>query len=208
MQKQNMKMRRSLVYAGILMLGLSACGGYSLVPVGTLAVANKQLIVAPVDTWNRVVSGVSSYALRKAPGSEYWTADGDMLNLLSFHSGLAEGATLFKAVDKKERPMPAFRSSMTLAEIPEWVESSMRLRSANATNQMGEVKPLTFSGQPGVQFDLTYVDETEVPRKARGAATVKDGKLYLILFEGVTPVYFNRRIEEVDRIIAAASIKA
>ena len=187
--------------------GLGGCAGYSLVPAATRTVGGGALEVTPTSAWNKLGGFPSVYAQTKSPTAEYWTADGDGLNLLALHGGLKDGATFFRAVDRKERPMPPFRASMTLPEIPDWVESSLRLRSPNTTVTMGEVRPVSFSGQPGVQFDLSFVDESEVPRRARGAATIRDGRLYLIFFEAVAPVYFDRHAAEVDRIIATARIR-
>lgn len=190
-----------------VLVALAGCASYSLVPPSTsLGVAKSALHVSPGQSWNRVLTTMAPYMQGKTAQSEYWTADGNLLNLLSFHGGVAPGETLFRPVSKQERPMPPFKADMTLADLPEWVESSLRLRSTNTTVQMGEIKPVTFAGQSGVQCDFTFVDESEVQRRGRVAATIKGGQLFLILFEAVSPVYFDRRIAEVEQIIASATI--
>lgn len=198
-------MARLIVAAGLA--SLAGCAGYALVPAATHIVGGGTMAVTPATAWNKLGGFPSVYAQTRSPTAEYWTADGDGLNLLALHGGLREGATFFRAVDRKERPMPPFRAGMTLPEIPDWVESSLRLRSPNTMVTMGEVKPVSFGGQPGVQFDLRFIDESEVPRRARGAATIRDGRLYLIFFEAVAPVYFDRHAAEVDHIIASVRIR-
>jgi hypothetical protein len=194
---------KSAIIAATLLITLSGCAAYSLVtPAPTTVSAGLQ--VTPGEAWNRVANPLTPYAASKVGKAEYWTADGNLLNLLSFHAGLKLGASLFRSVDKQTRPMPPFRADMTLAEIPEWVESSLRLRAASGSVTLGEIKPITFLQSSGVQFDFTFVDDTQVRRRGRGAASIINGQLFLILYEGTAQVYFDRRIADVDRMIASA----
>jgi hypothetical protein len=162
------------------------------------------LQVTPGEAWNKIANAVTPYAASQTSTSQYWTADGNLLNLLSFHAGLKPGNTLFRSPSKATRPMPPFRADMTLPEIPEWVESSLRLRATSGSVTLGEIKPINFLQTTGVQFDFTFVDDTEVRRRGRGAASIINGQLYLILYEGTAQVYFDRRLPDVERMIANA----
>lgn len=183
-------------------LSLAGClGSYALVPPQTsVAVADSPLRVTPGLAWNRAPAPAG-------PGksAELWTRDGALLNELTFYGGIADGKPLFREVDKRERPLPRFRSTMLPQEIVELVESSYRVASGSPAFTVARLEPMIFAGRPGFRFDYEFVLQgDEVKRKGRATGAVIDGRLYLMTFEAPAIHYFGRDIAEYERIVASA----
>jgi hypothetical protein len=110
--------------------------GWKLIDAGeAVKVAKSTLTVTAGQDWNR-------WTIRPIKKGEVWTLDGTNLNELYFVSGLASGETLFRDANKKVRPLPAFRSTAQLTDIPEFVESSTRIALNTSVFELKDVQPM------------------------------------------------------------------
>ena len=66
-----------------------------------VAVRSSILTVTPTVDWNRLGAKVGRNA-------EAWTLDGQSLNEITFYAGIGAGQTLFREIDKKNKPLPKF----------------------------------------------------------------------------------------------------
>lgn len=178
-----------------------ALAGWKLSPHGaTTAVARGLLKVTPGEGWNRS----SARPIKKG---EVWTLDGQTLNELYFISSLIAGETIFRDVDKKNRPLPKLRNGMELTDIPEFFESSGRIALGTSVFTISGVEPMQFAGHPGVKFTFEYaVEGSALIRKGVAAGTLVNNQLYLISFTAPAIHYFDRDRAKVEAIMASARI--
>ncbi len=193
---------RWIVFAAVLGLSASpATAGYKLMPTGTKQPVGKLgLSVVPPNDWNRLGAKIGRNA-------ESWTLDGLSLNDLSFYAGIEDGRTLFREVDKKNRPLPKFSSKMLLPDIVQMFEGSYRIASGTSLFSIGNVEPATFAGQPGVRFSYSFVQQDEeVKRNGEATGAIINGKLYLITYEAPAIYYFDRDIAAYRKLVETAQI--
>jgi hypothetical protein len=196
-------MRKTYMSAAFCtLLLLSGCVAYTLVPAQTTAVSKAGMSVTPSTAWNKSPSNPGLNGI-----AEVWTQDGPLLNQLTFIAGLKDGQTLIKPAPGAGTKPPLFKSAMLPQDIVEFVEKSYRVQTSSPIFNVTNVKPSTFSGQSGVQFDFDFTTQDEVRRKGRATGAVKNGMLYLVIYEGAAVYYFDRNLAEFDKIVASAQIK-
>jgi hypothetical protein len=177
-----------------------ALAGWKLVPHGAAAKAAGVITVTPGEDWNRS----SRKPIKKG---EVWTLDGANLNELYFVAGLIAGETLFKDIDKKNRPLPKVGASMVLTDIPEFFESSARITLNTSLFQIGTVAPAKFGAHDAVKFEYTYsVTGESLTRKGVAMGALVGGKLYLINFAAPSIHYYDRDAPKAHAIMASAQI--
>ncbi len=197
-------MFRKLVTVLALTAMLGACAtGYSLIAAATpVAVADGGMTVTPGVAWN------------KAPRSsdqpryeEVWTADGVLLNTITFYGGVPEGKALIRQRKSAERQAPLFKANMLPQEVAEFVESTYRVLSGSTVFNMESLKPAIFAGEQGFQLDFNYVLQSdELKRKGRAIGAIKNGKLYMMMYDGTATHYFDAMAGEFDRVVKTARI--
>ncbi len=163
---------------------------HKLIPQGKpVEVAKSTLTVTPTTDWNR---------LSQRPGrvAETWTLDGDELNDLTFYGGVEDNKTLFREVDKKNRPLPRFASDMLLADIPALVEASYRIARGTTIFNITVMEPTQFAGHKGIRFSYEFVGGDDVRRKGEADAAIVQGRLYMTSFEAPALHFFDQSIEE------------
>ncbi len=194
--------RRSLrAIAFTLMLSVSGCVAYTLVPPQATNVSKSAMMVTPGTAWNKMPATVG---LNKI--AEVWTQDGPALNQLTFWGGLRDGEALIKLPTSTQTKAPLFKGNMLPQEVVEFVEKSYRVQTSSPVFAITNLKPMTFSGEPGFQFDFDFTTQDEVRRKGRAAGAVKNGLLYLMVYEGAAVHYFDRNLAEFDQMIGNAKI--
>ena len=110
-----------------LALVLTGCGGGALVrPMSPRVVADGTLVVTPGSAWNRVASS----ALFSQRPFEVWTKDGRSLNEVSYLGGLKDNQTLFRDVERRDRPRPRVPATMRPQEVAAILESANRRLAA------------------------------------------------------------------------------
>jgi hypothetical protein len=193
-----MKARAILILSLLL---LSACvTPYALVEPRRQTV-QEQFTVEPGSGWNRV----------GRPGFEgqveLWTRDGTALNTLLFVPGIGDDQPLFArargpAAPAGEKP-PVYRRSMTALEIDELFRASVALSFDTAIVATTHLRPATLGGVDGFRFETRMLGQDEVERHGVAIGAVRDGKLYLLWFQGARLHYYERFLPEVERLFAS-----
>lgn len=198
-------MKKYLVVAAAVVMASSfatpALAGWKLVTGDQpVTVAKGTLSVRPDASWNR-----SPY--RPIKNSEIWSIDGASLNELYFVSSLMPGQTLYADARKKDAPLPKFGAKVELSDIPEFVESSIRIANKTSVFETISVEPATFAGQPAVRFVYEYAVESS-PLRRRGLAlgTVVGGKLSLITYTAPTLYFYDRDLARAEAVMASATL--
>jgi hypothetical protein len=191
-----------LVLAAIGLSG-SAFAGYKLMASGkSVAVAKSGLTVTPSTAWNKL-------GARPGRNAESWTIDGLSLNDMTFYGGIANDQTLFREVDKKNKPLPRFSSTMLLPDIASLFESSYRIAAGTSLFSVDSIEPAKFSGSDGFSFSYSFtVQDEEVARKGLARGAIIGGKLYMVTYEAPKIHYFDRYDEAFTAIANSASVKA
>lgn len=186
-----------------LALVLASCGDGALVrPMSARVVADGTLVVTPGTAWNRVASSV----LFSQRPVEVWTKDGLSLNEVSYLGGLKDNQTLFRDIERRDRPLPRFRATMLPQEVAEFFESSYRIAGGSPLFTITAVAPATFAGQSGFRFSYDFTLSDDVKRKGVATGAIIGGRLYLISYEAAALFYFARDLPEYERLIASARI--
>jgi hypothetical protein len=189
-------MKKSCPILGICLLFiflLGGCAQYSLVKAGSMTNVGNSLNVDPQIDW-------SMYSRND---TLLWTVDGPMLERVYFIPGIEHGKPLLNAANDKK--MPVFSSTMTPIEIMDLVEATLaRLNALAITKE--NLKPAPFGKYEGFRFTFSYVSEDGLDYKGFAAGTVKDKKLYLIMYTGTNLFYFDKYVEQVEKIVNSVEI--
>lgn len=131
-----------------------------------------------------------------------WTVDGFTLQALRFYKGIANGEPIVTGGKDEER-RPRFRPTMAETEIAELVVDSLY----NGRARPGELRPVPFGSAPGFRFDLNYVTNEGVNRRALVIGAVIKEKLELIIYDGTALHYFPRHQDAVERVIQSIQLR-
>jgi hypothetical protein len=199
-------MRRLLVLATAL--SLSACSGvgglgYSYVaPLRPAAVGDGSLIVVPPRPWNHI--GRQFWDIRQ---EEDWTENGELLDGISFITGMREGKAIVRQRKKADQQVPVFSAGMSPQEIAAMLESFYRVRGGAVDFRTTGLSPRTFLGRPGFQFDYEHVGGDELTRRGRAVGTIVDRRLYVILLDAAKMHYFDADLPDFEAIVASAALR-
>ncbi len=186
--------------AAVLMVPAPAYAGWKLIGQGVpVKVAKGAMQVTPAEDWNR-------WTRRPIKKSEVWTLDGTNLNELYFVNGLMPDQTLYKDTRKKEQPLPALRSGIELTDVPDFVESSMRVALNTSVFEITNMEPTKLAGHTAVRFTFDYaVAGSPLERKGLAVGTLIEGNLHLVTFVAPAIYFYDRDIAKVEAIIASAT---
>ena len=193
---------RALSLAAVLAAStVPAIAGNSLIAKGVpVTVAKSPLTIIPDREWNKM-------GARPGRSSETWTIDGDGLNDVTFYGGILSGATLFREIDKRSKPLPRFTATMLLTDIPTLFENSYSIALDTQLMKIDAVQPTTFLGAKGIRFAFTFSrNNEEVRRKGEASAAIIGGKLYMITFEAPDVHYYQRDRPSYEAIVASAKL--
>ncbi len=192
--------RKSCV--ALLLILISACAPYALVPASSTSVAN---FIVDVDSpWNKV----NQPGLQSNASIAYWTADGTALNNIVFVGGVKDGEEILNTTRSGTSEKVAFRANMTPSEIVELWETVISRITGTALANGSNLQPAKFLGLDGFRFDFQYEGKDEVERVGLGYAAVKDGRLYLIFYSGTKLHHYDLRLASAKRIMESARIGA
>ncbi|MGF7146638.1 hypothetical protein FHS96_000247 [Sphingomonas zeicaulis] len=198
-------MRKGLTVALAMALTVapvaSLSAGWKVMTHGVpVAVAKSSMTVTPAVDWNR-------WSARPSKKGELWTLDGLALNELAFFAGVTEGEALFRERDKKNKPLPKFKSKMLAPDVVQMFEGSMRIVLDTALFEIDTVEPAKLSGHDGVRFTYHYtVKADELRRLGEARAAVIGGKLYLVNFQAPAIHYYDANIAEVRAMMDSVKI--
>jgi hypothetical protein len=189
-----------LMLAAVVLCGC-ATTGYTLVPSGQVSVSQGTFKIRTSGDWNKAPQG--QFGLPQAEG---WTRNGPVLDAIYFIGGLPDGQAIAKQRPDDERKVPVFHATMTPQDLTSMIESAYRIRGGVRIFETTAVKPVTFLGQPGVQFDYTFVNEDNVKRRGRSMIAVAGGKLYVMSLNATDLHYFEAALPDFQAMAVSASI--
>jgi hypothetical protein len=194
-------MQRFLILAVAAMTIATSTAAHDLISAGNdVSVARSTLTVTPNIDWNKL-SG------RPGRNAETWTLDGEELNDLSFYAGIETERTLFREVDRRNRPLPRFQSTMLPSDIPVLLENSYRVARSTSIFNITRQGPLQFAGHEGIVFTYEFIGPDEIRRSGEARGSIIDGRLFLMTFEAPTIHFFNRSIDAYRALAATARIE-
>lgn len=193
-------MRRLL--ALVLLAGASGCAGtnFALIEPEPTAVARSALTVTPPQPWNRLPT------TGNARHVEVWTLNGQLLDSIIFVGGLEDGQAWVRRQRRELRQVPVFRSAMQPQEIAELIETSYRVQTGASIFNARALKPATFAGTTGFQFDFDYLTANDVQHRGRAVGAVVDGRLYMAVLDAAATHYFNAAEPQFARLVQSARI--
>lgn len=195
-----MPIRFILAFIGTMFV--SACVAYSEVKPGTVDVGSLHL--DPSLSWNAAPNLNAAYTNRQ---TQVWTRDGLLLNRIIIVPGVAHGKPIFRQTNSSQA-FPVFESDMLANEIEELVESSVAklFGEGQAAVRTENLRPNRFGENRGLMFDMV-VSMSDGPdyRGVTGAFT-HEQQLYLLMYFGAEPYYYEKRLSEAEALIKSARI--
>lgn len=164
-----------------------------------VTVAGATMVVTPPRDWNRL-------DIRPGKNAETWTLDGEQLNDVTFFGGIETGQPLVRERNRKREPMPKFRSSMLLVDVPELLQGTYRAYRKIGNSTVTNARPEPFLGHPGVHFSYDYVDADNLPRKGEARAAIVGCKLYMATFDAPRLHYFDRTLADYRALADTAAL--
>jgi hypothetical protein len=191
-------MSRLVILAALLLAG---CVPYSSVDPAR-ATVKGDIAIEPGARWSRVNASIGDgwdFVLGSAV--ESWTIDGEKLECVTFHVAVEDGDPVMKIPGAKDKTLPRFRRDMTPSEIATLVEGALA-RSLGAPLAPGRnLRPASLGGLPGFRFELSFTPRDEVDRELTAIGAMKDGKLYLVSYQGTRLYHYGRYLPEFERML-------
>lgn len=182
-----------------LAVAAPAMAGNSLISPGKkVLVAKSNLALTPAREWNKL-------GARPGTNGEIWTIDSDDLNKVTFYGGIVPGKTLFREVDKRNRPLPKIEATMLPTDIPVLLENSYRIALGTPLITIDLMEPTRFAGAEGIRFTYSYVRQNEdLRRKGEARAAMIQGKLYMITYEAPALYYYEKSLSDYHQLANSA----
>lgn len=191
--------------ATALVLMLAGCSAYSTVEPATMQIKNA-FTVTPHIRWAKVSQRTPDAVFIDQSGrTETWTIDGEKLDSITFFAGITDGATLLTPPGNKNHLAP-FRSNMSASEIMDLFEAAFTSATRSAVARSHDLRPATLAGYEGFRFEISYALKDDVDRELSVVGAVRDGKLYLIAFQGTKLYHYGKYLPEFEQIVASARI--
>ena len=191
-----------IALAVLCALLVSGCTAYSAVKPGTVQVGALQL--NPSQTWSAAPNTGTNYTNRQ---TQVWTQDGLLLNRLIIVPGVDDGKPIFKQ-SRESQALPVFESDMLANEVEELVESSIvkLFGEGQVAVQTEKLRPNRFGENRGFMFDMLVSVSDGPDYSGIAGAFIHEQQLYLLIYLGAEPYYFEKRREEAQAIIKSARI--
>jgi hypothetical protein len=179
------------IFALLLLLALSACGGNRLLKANTGVEVFDMQLDTSLD-WARV----------KRPRQELWTIDGMPLNRFVVISGIKPDEHVFLLTrEKKRRPDgPWYRPGMRPDEIRDVVLDALR-EGGWSNVQSSNLRPANFGGVAGLRFDATLTEQNDLIYKGTFGAAEHNGRLTQFFWMAPAEYYYDRDIAAVNKMI-------
>ena len=177
---------------------------YSAVNVKRVNVGNGKMSVVPPRPWNRQ----RPQLFEDVAAVEDWTLNGELLDGITFITGLRNGKYMVRQRRTADQQVPKFRSDMTPPEIAGMLESLYRVRGGTVDFRTLSIAPRQFLGANGFQFDYEHLDEDELWRKGRVVGAVINGELYLVMFDAARSHYYDAALPDFEAIVTSAQLRA
>jgi hypothetical protein len=182
----------------LIVLTLSGCASYSLVKANTEKTA-KTITVMPTTAWTKTPAMIGKKV-------EVWTHDGILINRLMFIGGVDKDESIFKAPNK-DTPMPAFQPEMLPDDIRLLVATSLKnLSGGEIKVDTNNLRPQEFADGFGFRFNIDFYTSEGLYIKGDAIASVKNEKLYAIVYMAAATHYYEKLKPEVEQVFTSARI--
>jgi len=197
-------LRRSLLLITLLLAG---CAHYAAVDPGPNGMPVKSTLeVYPHLRWAKVTMATPDALFADQSGRvETWTIDGERLDSIMFFTSIGDNQPLL-TLSADKGSLPPFRSGMTPNEIMDLFTGTFATATGSAVVQARDLRPATFGGTAGFRFEVSYTLKDDVDRELSAVGTVRDGKLYLIAFQGTKLYHYGKYLPEFEQIISTARL--
>ncbi|MBC8242036.1 MAG: hypothetical protein H8E30_16395 [Alphaproteobacteria bacterium] len=182
-------MMKKLAIICVRGLLLTACVQTTLIKAGKQRV-DDIYTVSPATEWNQI-NGLPTNT---------WTQDGLGLQELSFFGLIGDGDSLFPLPAGNSKKMPNFRADMRADDVMELLASSLGVVGVQSIETKG-LRPFTFSGKRGFQFNFNYVTSRGAELRGEAFGAVIADKLHLITYVGHPEYYYDKSRQEVVQMI-------
>ena len=193
-------LKNALLATGLL--ALASCARYTLVEPSVTTV-DGAVDVRPTMAWSRIANPMP----QDIGASETWTIDGERLHALMFIVGVADGEALLDPGRGGDK-LPKFRAGMPLEEIASLFEATLTTATGSSLFRYRSIEPATVFGQPGLRMEFSFTGQDQLDRDGLAVATVKDGKLYLIAYQGSHLLHYGKYLPEVRNILQSAVLRS
>jgi hypothetical protein len=179
-----------------------ALAAYKYMAKGKAVVVGKsEMMVTPPIDWNKLPGRIGRNA-------ESWTLDGLPLNDVTFYGGIADNQTLFREVDKKNKPLPRFSATMLTPDVADLLEGSYRIALGTPLFEVTAMEPTTFAGHQGFRFTYNFTATgDEVKRQGEALGAIVDKRLFLVTYEAPAMYYFDKHRENFRQLAATAKLE-
>jgi hypothetical protein len=185
---------------------LAGCTQYALVSPQQRVSVRDAFTVEPDIAWNKI----NEQGVLGPSRTETWTTDGQLLNSLVFFAGIEDGQPLYRQTAEQEKrdKLPVFRSNMNSTDIMELVEATYAKVIQTTLTKSRALRPAKFADTDGFRFEMSLVGKDEIDREATAIGTVRNGRLYLIFYQGARLHHYGLRQAQAERIIQSAKFQA
>lgn len=183
---------------------LSGCIMFTAVGPGELEYSGLKLTTG--SAWNQAPKELSRLA---RADSKSWTKNGTLLDRIIVIPAVPDGEPIFKQISESQA-LPKFEANMLPNEIEELTESSIvkLFGEGGAAVETGQLRPHRFGDDRGILFDLEVKVSDGPDYKGVVGAMVVENFLYLIVFLGAEPYYYEKLVDEALEIIKSARVAA
>lgn len=196
-------MRRTVLL--LLLLPLGGCiVPYSLVGAGNVSVGGLQL--SPTQSWNLAPAATSPGSRKDA---QVWTQDGLLLDRLMIIPGVPNGEGIVAQV-RDDDAIPVFRANMLPNEIEELAESSIvkQFGEGSASVETSNLRPHRFGEHRGILFNMAVSVSGGPDYGGLAGSFIVDDRLYMLMFFGAQPYYYDKHLADAEAIITGARLVA
>ena len=195
---------KSRLYFYFSLIVLSGCISYAAVGPGELTYGGLSLQTG--DAWNQAPREFTPAARSE---SKVLTQNGTLLDRIMIIPAVPGGAPLFRQISKSQA-LPVFESNMLPNEIEELAESSIvkLFGEGGVVAETTNLRPHRYGNNRGILFDVEVTVSDGPNYKGFAGALVVTEKLYLVLFLGAEPYYYEKYRDEALKIIKNARVVA
>ena len=167
-----MNLRHCLAFAATVLLAACASRGGPLVTPGPNPAGGDLRIDSEME-WTR-------YSERR---SQWWTMDGQQLNLLYLIPAVRPGEYIFLGRRQTARRPdgPFFRPGMRADEVRDLIVDGL-LAAGLVGVQVHDLRPDDFGGREGLRFEMSMTNQEGLRYQGMAAAFEHDDRLALALF--------------------------
>lgn len=181
----------------VLVLLLSGCAAMTKVGPGEVKLDDAMAVTLD-SSWNRLAIGLPDR-------TEVWTSDGLPLDRLVFYIGISDGQPLGPLRERSDRQIPKFHAAMPAHAIVEMYEVFATYDGSSFKRE--KLAPAPFAGGDGFRFEFSRVRKgDELDMRGLAYATVRGGKLYLIVYEAARSHYYARNLARAEAVVKSVRI--